>query len=68
VPYPEDTLSYLANVYNQRAADFYARHGVRVIAAAYESHEELGEASLMITKHCVRWSLSVGADRKLSHF
>jgi hypothetical protein len=32
---------------------------VRVIAAAYESHEELGEASLMITKHCVRFSLSL---------
>ncbi|MBL8315167.1 MAG: U32 family peptidase [Rubrivivax sp.] len=59
VPYPEDTLSYLANVHNRRAADFYARHGVRVIAAAYESHEELGPASLMITRHCVRWSLSL---------
>jgi putative protease len=59
VPYPEDTLSYLANVFNSRAAEFYARHGVKVIDAAYESHEELGEVSLMITKHCVRWSLSL---------
>ncbi|PPE70602.1 U32 family peptidase [Caldimonas thermodepolymerans] len=59
VPYPEDTLSYLANVYNHKARDFYARHGVKVIEAAYESHEELGEVSLMITKHCVRYSLSL---------
>ncbi len=59
VPYPEDTLSYLANVFNQKAHDFYARHGVRVIEAAYESHEEEGEVSLMITKHCVRWSMSL---------
>jgi putative protease len=59
VPYPEDTLTYLANVYNGRAADFYARHGVKVIGAAYESHETLGEVSLMITKHCVRYSLSL---------
>jgi 23S rRNA 5-hydroxycytidine C2501 synthase len=58
-PYPEDTLSYLANVYNHKARDFYARHGVRVIAAAYESQEEEGEVSLMITKHCVRYSLSL---------
>ncbi|MDE2158124.1 MAG: U32 family peptidase [Burkholderiales bacterium] len=58
-PYPEDTLSYLANVYNGRAAAFYARHGVRLVEAAYESHEALGEVSLMITKHCVRWSLSL---------
>ncbi|MBU1265619.1 MAG: DUF3656 domain-containing protein, partial [Gammaproteobacteria bacterium] len=57
--YPEDTLSYLANVYNHKARDFYAKHGVQVIAAAYESHEETGEASLMITKHCVRYSLSL---------
>ncbi len=58
-PYPEDHLSYLANVFNHKARDFYARHGVRVIEAAYESHEELGDVSLMITKHCVRYSLSL---------
>ncbi len=59
VRYPDDTLTYQANVYNGVAAAFYAKHGVKVIGAAYESHEELGEASLMITKHCVRWSLSL---------
>lgn len=58
-PYPEDTLSYLANVFNHKARDFYAKHGVKVIAAAYEAHEEEGEVSLMITKHCVRFSLSL---------
>lgn len=59
VPYPEDTLSYLANVFNQKARDFYAEHGVKVIDAAYEAQEELGEVSLMITKHCVRFSMSL---------
>ena len=59
VPYPQDTLSYLANVHNQQAHAFYARHGVKVIDAAYEDNEELGEVSLMITKHCVRFSLSL---------
>jgi hypothetical protein len=59
VPYPEDSLSYLANVFNEKARDFYAKHGVKVIDAAYESHEEEGEVSLMITKHCVRWSMSL---------
>jgi 23S rRNA 5-hydroxycytidine C2501 synthase len=58
-PYPEDNLSYLANVFNRAARAFYARHGVKVIAAAYESIEESGEVSLMITKHCVRFSLSL---------
>ncbi len=59
VNYPEDTLTYLANVFNDRARGFYERHGVKVIAAAYESHEEEGEVSLMITKHCVRFSMSL---------
>jgi putative protease len=58
-PYPEDSLSYLSNVFNRAARAFYARHGVKVIAAAYESIEEPGEVSLMITKHCVRFSLSL---------
>ncbi|MFZ4287289.1 peptidase U32 family protein [Variovorax sp. HJSM1_2] len=59
VAYPEDTLTYLANVFNDKARGFYERHGVKVIAAAYESHEEEGEVSLMITKHCVRFSMSL---------
>ncbi len=59
VAYPEDSLSYLANVFNHQARNFYAKHGVKVIDAAYESHEEEGEVSLMITKHCVRFSLSL---------
>ena len=57
--YPETAVSYLANVYNHKARDFYARHGVTQIDAAFESHEETGEVSLMITKHCVRYSLSL---------
>ena len=57
--YPEDSLSYLANVFNQKAHAFYEKHGVKVIAAAYEAHEETGDVSLMITKHCVRFSLSL---------
>jgi putative protease len=59
VPYPAEALSYLGNVANGRAAAFYARHGVQLIEAAYECHEELGDVSLMITKHCIRYSLSL---------
>jgi putative protease len=54
--YPEETLSYLANVYNQAARAFYARHGVKLIEAAYEAHQEPGVVSLMITKHCLRYA------------
>jgi putative protease len=54
--YPEDNLSFLANVYNQQARVFYQQHGVKIIAKAYEANEELGEVPLMITKHCLRYS------------
>ena len=57
--YPEETLSYLANVYNSAAQSFYARHGVKLIEAAYEAHQETGEVPLMITRHCIRYSLSL---------
>ncbi|MCS0632202.1 U32 family peptidase [Telluria mixta] len=57
--YPETQLSYLANVYNEKARAFYHKHGVQLIAAAYESHEEPGEVSLMITKHCLRFSFNL---------
>ena len=58
-PYPQGSLSYLANVFNAQARAFYARHGVQLIAPAFEALQESGEVSLMITKHCVRFSLSL---------
>jgi putative protease len=58
-PYPQNSLSYLANVFNAQARAFYARHGVQVIEPAFEALRESGEVSLMITKHCVRFSLSL---------
>lgn len=57
--YPESHLSFLANVYNQKARDFYHRHGVKLIDAAYEAHEETGEVPVMITKHCLRFSFNL---------
>ncbi|MDT3718263.1 U32 family peptidase [Pseudomonas oryzihabitans] len=57
--YPESHMSFLYNVYNQKARDFYHRHGVQLIDAAYEAHEELGEVPVMITKHCLRFSFNL---------
>ena len=57
--YPEASLTFLDNVYNTAARKFYEQHGVKLIAAAYEAHKEAGEVSLMITRHCIRYSLSL---------
>ena len=57
--YPETELSYLGNVFNDKARAFYARHGVQLIADAYECGRETGLVSLMITKHCLRYSFNL---------
>ncbi|MER0126053.1 peptidase U32 family protein [Franconibacter pulveris 1160] len=57
--YPETHLTFLSNVYNQKARDFYQRYGVQLIDAAYEAHEEKGDVPVMITKHCLRFAFNL---------
>jgi len=57
--FPENELSYLGNVLNSAARAFYEKHGVTLIADAYETNSEKGEVSLMITKHCLRYSFNL---------
>lgn len=54
--YPETHLTFLANVYNQKAREFYQRFGVELIDAAYEAHQVKEDAPVMITKHCLRFA------------
>ncbi len=58
-PYPETELTYLGNVYNRKARQFYARHGVSLMAPAFEANQEKGAVSLMTTKHCLRFSFNL---------
>ena len=57
--WPQTPLSFLANVYNGKARQFYQRHGVSLIESAYEAHEEKGEVPVMITKHCLRFAFNL---------
>jgi putative protease len=59
VPYPQEELTYLGNVFNARARQFYERHGVRLIDDAYEAGNEKGMVSLMITRHCLRHAFNL---------
>lgn len=59
VPYPQEELTYLGNVFNAKARQFYENHGVKLIANAYEANEEKGMVSLMITRHCLRFSFNL---------
>ncbi len=54
--YPERELTYLGNVMNHKAEDFYRQHGVTRIAPAFE--KKTPEAGvLMFCKHCIRYSM-----------
>lgn len=57
--YPQTHLTYLDNVYNHLAREFYHQHGVTLIDAAYEAHAEKGELPVMITKHCLRFAFNL---------
>ncbi|AZQ09361.1 peptidase U32 family protein [Shewanella khirikhana] len=59
VRYPQKSMTYLANVANQKAKDFFTRHGVVSIRDAYEVRPVKGDAPLMITKHCIRYSYNM---------
>ena len=59
VPYPQEELTYLGNVFNAKARQFYEKHGVKLIEEAYEAGNEKGTVSLMITRHCLRYSFNL---------
>ena len=48
--------TYLANIANHRAADFYRSRGAQVVAPAYELEAPRG-ATLMFCRHCLRYAM-----------
>ena len=54
--YPQKELTYLGNVMNERAAQFYKAHGVVRIDPAFE-RRPADDAVLMFCRHCLRYSM-----------
>ena len=54
--FPVSTLTYLGNVMNSSAAEFYKNHGVLKVMPALEK-EQPKDAVLMFCKHCIRYSM-----------
>ena len=57
VPYPENKLTFLGNVLNHKAENFYRRHGVQEIEPAAESGLDMDGRKVMTTKHCLKYEL-----------
>jgi collagenase-like PrtC family protease len=54
-PYPEKCLDYSANVVNEKAAEFYRRHGVQEIERGLELQTDASGKTLMTTLHCLKF-------------
>ena len=56
--YPEQKLSYLGNVTNEKAREFYRTHGVTEVEPALETEGTLqaGEP-VMVTKYCLKFEM-----------
>jgi len=52
-PFPHEELSFTANIINEKAQQFYERHGVKKADWGFEKHPNIKDAELMRTKHCL---------------
>ena len=57
--FPKDNLSYLGNVINAKAREFYERHGVEIIEDGLEKLRSNDELVVMTTKHCIRYANNI---------
>lgn len=56
-PYFTKELDFRANILNQKALDFYKRHGVEKAEFGVEKTQEYSGKPLMTTKYCLRYEL-----------
>ncbi len=63
IPYPQTTLTYEGNVLNDRAAQFYRRHGVQTIQPAAESGLAMQGRKVMTTRYCLKYELGACPKR-----
>lgn len=57
--YPVNILNYSANVYNEKAKDFYEKRNAKITEYAAESQKNLNCKTLMTTKHCIKYTLGL---------
>ena len=59
VIFPKEHLSYLGNVINKKAREFYELHGVKDIDDGLEKIKSNDELVVMTTKHCIRYANNI---------
>lgn len=56
-PFVTDHLTYLGNVMNMKATDFYKSHSVKTVDDAFERRKQSTAATIMFCRHCIRYSM-----------
>lgn len=56
--YPLKEITYLGNIMNQKAKEFYEQHHCKVIEMAFEMNAK-EDVPLMFMKHCIKYSLGI---------
>jgi collagenase-like PrtC family protease len=59
VPYPVAVLDYSSNVVNEKAVQFYKRHGVKKIEKGLELQNDAAGKVLMTTRHCLKFQFDL---------
>jgi putative protease len=55
--WPATDVTYLDNICNAKALEFYKKHGVVETTLAFEKAENVTDAALMTTKYCIKAQL-----------
>lgn len=58
-PWQEEEVSYLDNIANRKAMEFYQRHGVKTVSALGLQARDSADFSLMTCRYCVRRQLGL---------
>ncbi|MFH0783103.1 MAG: U32 family peptidase [Pseudomonadota bacterium] len=58
-PWPAEEVSYLDNIGNRKALDFYRRHGVKRVSESGLRAKDVADCVLMTSKYCIRAQLGM---------
>ncbi len=57
IAFPENKLNYAGNIVNEKAKEFYRKHGVETIEDGFEKLDNFEGKILMTTKYCIKEEL-----------
>ena len=57
VSYPEKKIDYKGNILNQKATQFYKRHGAEITESAFEIQTDFTGKEIMTTRHCIKYQM-----------